>query len=88
MAIYPTVRMALWTDVVGRPGADPEGQAALGWALLMHRREQLWLVESDSYEALGRMLVSHLLASRGGPLVVSAYVSPEIEYIDWDPSDA
>lgn len=84
----PKVRLALWTDVVGGAWSDVEGQSSLGWALLAHRREQLWLAESDAYEALGRALVGHLHASRGGPLVVSAYAGPEIDYIDYDPSEA
>lgn len=54
------------------------------WFALGLRREELAQVEREQYVTLGIALVEHLLASHGGPLVVSAYASPELEFIDWE----
>lgn len=83
-------RIELWTDLVwglteGLPAVlDLRRHDQTCWLALMRRRETLWLATSDHYEALGRALVMHLHASRGGPLVVNAYASPELEFVDWE----
>lgn len=82
--------LELWTDVLwGFDGGLPEvmhprTHDEMCWFVLGRRREDLYLAETDHYEALGRSLVAHLHASRGGPLVVEAYASPELEFIDWE----
>lgn len=82
--------LELWTDVVwGSPyglpeGVDPKTHDQQCWLVLGWRREDLWTAEVEHYEALGRALVAHLHASCGGPLVVEAYASPELEFIDWE----
>lgn len=70
---------------------DLEGVLDLDWlasrakAALFARRATLLVAVISSYEAIGRQIVGALHNCQGGPLVVNAYLTPEIEILEWHP---